>query len=91
LSTALGLDKWTWVPFFSSAYFHHEKDSDVQRSKHQAHTMDSIVFGRSSTSNALLVYNPHNKQYYKPVIGHAIWSNILVIIAKRHDWLNASC
>jgi hypothetical protein len=28
--------------------------------------MDGIIFGRSSTSNALLVYNPRNKQYYEP-------------------------
>jgi hypothetical protein len=25
------------------------------------------------------------------VIGHAIWQDILAIIAKRHDLLNASC
>jgi hypothetical protein len=28
--------------------------------------MDGIVIGRSPTSNTLLVYNPRNKQYYKP-------------------------
>ncbi len=28
--------------------------------------MDGIVIGRSLTSNALLVYNPQNKQYYEP-------------------------
>jgi hypothetical protein len=28
--------------------------------------MDGIIIGRSPTSNALLVYNPHNKQYYEP-------------------------
>jgi hypothetical protein len=28
--------------------------------------MDGIVIGRSPTSNALLVYNPRNKQYYTP-------------------------
>jgi hypothetical protein len=28
--------------------------------------MDGIVIGRSPTSNALLVYNPRNLQYYKP-------------------------
>ncbi len=28
--------------------------------------MDGIVIGRSPTLNALLVYNPRNKQYYKP-------------------------
>jgi hypothetical protein len=30
--------------------------------------MDGIVIGRSPTSNALLVYNPQNKQYYEPDI-----------------------
>jgi hypothetical protein len=34
--------------------------------KHQAQTLDGIVIGRSPTSNALLVYNPWNKQYYEP-------------------------
>jgi hypothetical protein len=30
------------------------------------HTMDGIIIGCSPTSNALLVYNPRNKQYYEP-------------------------
>jgi len=38
-------DQRTWLPLFSICYFHHEKDSDVQRSKNQAHTMDGIVIG----------------------------------------------
>ena len=36
----VGHDKRTWVPIFSLAFFHHRKDGNVQRSKHQAHTMD---------------------------------------------------
>jgi hypothetical protein len=28
--------------------------------------LDGIVIGRSLTSNAILVYNPHNRQYYEP-------------------------
>jgi hypothetical protein len=28
--------------------------------------MDGVVIGRSPTSNALLVYNPRNKQHYEP-------------------------
>jgi hypothetical protein len=28
--------------------------------------MDGIIIGHSPTSNALLVYNPPNKQYYEP-------------------------
>ena len=35
-------DQSTWLPLFSICYFHHEKDSDVQRSKNQSHTMDGL-------------------------------------------------
>ena len=35
----------TWLPLFSVCYFHHKKDSNVLRSKTQAHTMDGIVLG----------------------------------------------
>jgi hypothetical protein len=56
----------TWIPLFSQAYFHHEQDGDHQCSKHQAHTIDGIVIGCSMTSNAILVYNRRNKQYYEP-------------------------
>jgi hypothetical protein len=56
----------TWLPLFSICYFHHEKDSNASRFKLQAHTMDGIVIGRSSTSNAILVYNQRNQRYYKP-------------------------
>jgi hypothetical protein len=28
--------------------------------------MDGILIGRSPTSNAIRVYNPHNQKYYKP-------------------------
>jgi hypothetical protein len=62
----VGHDEQTWIPLFSICYFHNEKDSNQQRSQHQAHTMDGIVIGLSTTSNALLVYNPRNRQYYKP-------------------------
>ena len=62
----VGHDERTWIPIFSLAYFHHDRDGDTTRSHHQAHTMDGIVVGRSPTSNALLVYNPRNKKYYEP-------------------------
>ena len=62
----IGHDERTWIPIFSIAYFHHEKDRDASRSHHQAHTMDGVVVGRSPTSNALLVYNPWNKKNYEP-------------------------
>jgi hypothetical protein len=61
-----GYDERTWIPLFSLCYFHHVRDGNQKRSKHQAHTMDGIIIGRSPTSNALLVYNPWNKQHYKP-------------------------
>jgi hypothetical protein len=62
----VGHDEQTWIPLFSICYFHHEKDGDMKRSKHQAHSMDGVIVGRSPTFNALLVYNPRNKQYYEP-------------------------
>ena len=62
----VGHDERTWIPLFSLCYFHHTKDGDQSRSKHQAHTMDGIIVGRSPTSNALLVYNPRTKKYYEP-------------------------
>ncbi len=59
-------DPRTWLPLFSLCYFHHEKDSNVSHSKNQAHTLNGIVIGWSSTSNALLIYNPRNQQDYEP-------------------------
>jgi hypothetical protein len=59
-------DQRTWLPLFSLCYFHHEKDSDAQRSKNQANTLDGIIIGCSPTSNAILVYNPRNQRYYEP-------------------------
>jgi hypothetical protein len=58
-------DATTWLPLFLLCYFHYDKDSDASCSKHKAHTMDGIVVGRSSTSNAILVYNPCNQNYYE--------------------------
>ncbi len=59
-------DPRTWLPIFLLCYFHHKKDSNASRSKKQAHTLNGIIIGRSLTSNALLIYNPHNQQYYEP-------------------------
>ncbi len=61
----VGHDKHTWIPLFPLYVFYHNKDGPVKHSKHQAHAMDSVVVGRSPTSNMLLVYNPQNKQYYE--------------------------
>ncbi len=62
----VGHNERTWFPFFLLYYFHHDKDGGVARSHNQAHTMDGIAVGQSPTSNALLVYNPQMKKYYKP-------------------------
>jgi hypothetical protein len=62
----VGQDERTWFSLFSLCFIHHNKDGPMKRSKHQAHTLDSIVVGKSPTSNALLVYNPHSKKYYEP-------------------------
>jgi hypothetical protein len=62
----VGHNERTWIPLFSLCYFHHDRNGDLQCSKHQAHMMDGIVIGHSPTSKALLVYNPRNKQYYEP-------------------------
>jgi hypothetical protein len=62
----IGHDECTWIPIFFLCYFHHKRDSNQQGSKHQACTMDGIVVGCSLALNALMVYNPHNKQYYEP-------------------------
>jgi hypothetical protein len=61
-----GHNEQTWFPLFSIFYFHHKKDSNVSCSHCQSHTMDGIAIGHSPTSNALLVYNPQTKCYYKP-------------------------
>ena len=52
------LDQRTWLPLFLICYFHHKKDSGAQHSKNQAHTLNGIVLGRSTTSNAIVSYNP---------------------------------
>ncbi len=59
-------DVCTWTPLFSLCYFHPKKDGDDTHSKHMVHTMDGVIVSRSPTSNALMVYNPCNWQYYKP-------------------------
>jgi hypothetical protein len=61
----VGHNERTWILLLSLCYFHHKKDSNQHHSKHQAHTMDGIVIGRSPTLNALMVYNPLNQQYYE--------------------------
>ncbi len=55
-----------WLPLFSLCHFHHEKNSGASHSKSQAHTMDGILLGPWPTSNAILIYNPRNQNYYEP-------------------------
>jgi hypothetical protein len=62
----VGHDEQMWIPLFSLCYFHHKKDGDETRSKHMAHTMDGVIVDCSLTSNALMVFNPRNGQYYEP-------------------------
>ena len=59
-------DSCMWFPLFSICYFHHEKDSNIIRSKNQAHKMDGIAIGCCPISNAMLIHNPCNKQLYEP-------------------------
>ncbi len=59
-------DPRTWLLLFLLCYFHHDKDSNASCFKNQAHTLDGIVIGQSSTLNAILVYNPQNQWYYEP-------------------------
>ncbi len=59
-------DQWTWILLFSHCCFHHEKDSNTTCSKSQAHTMNGILLGFSPISNAVLMYNPWNQNYYEP-------------------------
>jgi hypothetical protein len=61
-----GHNERTLILLFAVCFFYCYKDSPTLRSKNQAHTMGNIVIGRSPMSNAFLVYNPWNKQYYKP-------------------------
>ena len=51
-------DPRTWPPVFSLCYFHHSKDGSETWSTHMSQTLDGVVLGRCSNSNALLVYNP---------------------------------
>jgi hypothetical protein len=47
------------------AVFITKKDGKDTCTKHMAYAMDGVIVGRSSTSNAFMVYNPQNRQYYE--------------------------
>ena len=55
-----------WLPIFSMCYFHHDRDGAIKRSKTQPNSMDGFIVGRSTTSNAALIYNPRSKKFYEP-------------------------
>jgi hypothetical protein len=59
-------DSRLWFPLFSVGYFHHQRDGSVARSGFQAQTLEGIAVGQSSTSNAMIFYNPRTSAYYKP-------------------------
>ena len=65
LVQGVGHNERTWIPLFLLCYFHHMKDGNDTHLKHMAHTMDGVVIGCSPTSNAIMVYNARNRQYYK--------------------------
>ena len=56
----------TWFSLFSVAYFYKDSDKDKDCITFQSKAMIGIVVGRSTRTNALSVYNPITKQYYKP-------------------------
>ena len=56
----------SWLPLFLICYFHHDMDGSAKCSKNQAQTMDGIIVGRCPHSNATLVYNSRNKNFYQP-------------------------
>jgi len=67
---------WAQAPLFSVCFFTKDEDTinrvSVKRSKNQAHTLDGIIVGRSETSNAVIVYNPRNKQFYDEVKSYSV-------------------
>jgi hypothetical protein len=59
-------DARLWFPLFSMGYFNHTRDGSVERTSFQAQTLEGIAVGRSTTSNAMIFYNPRTRQYYEP-------------------------
>ena len=56
----------SWLSLLSVCYFRTKKDWETSRSHSQVHTMDGIIIGRKSNSNATIVYNHHNKKCCYP-------------------------
>ena len=59
-------DSRTWFPLFCVGFFNHTRDGSTARSSFQAQTLEGIAVGRSTTSNAMIFYNPATCQYYEP-------------------------
>ena len=59
-------DTCTWFPLFSITYLYKDLDNDKDRTTFQSKSMIGIAVGRSTKTNALSIYNPTTKQYYKP-------------------------
>ena len=58
-------DTRTWFPLLSIAYFYKDLDNDKDHTTFQSEAMIGIAVGRSTKTNALSIYNPTIKQYYK--------------------------
>ena len=65
-STGTQANSRSWLPLFSLYYFHNTVDGAYKQSKNWEQTMDGIIVGCCPGSNAALVYNPRNKNVYKP-------------------------
>ena len=59
-------DVHIWFPLFSVIFFYKEDDINHDRTNFEADAMIGIAVGRSTKTNALWVYNPTTKTYYKP-------------------------
>ena len=59
-------DSRTWFPLFSVVFFYKDTNKQKDRSSFQSRGMIGIAVGRSTTTNALTVYNPITKKYYEP-------------------------
>ena len=60
------LDTRTWFLLFSCVYFYKDTNKNKDHSSFQAKAMIGIAVGHATKTNALSVYNPITKQYYKP-------------------------
>ena len=60
------LDTRTWFPLFFIVFFYKKTDEDQDSTLFQSKAMIGITVSRSTKTNALSVYKPTTKKYYKP-------------------------